>query len=77
MMDRTFGRRLVLVAACLGLAGDVGYILGGCASPPGAPDDGKFTLTLVREATGRWLIRSEMDNANVRRTPPAEGQAPP
>lgn len=64
------GGPLALRAFDSGVAGDVGYILGGYAGAPGAPDDGKFTLTLVRDASGRWLIRSDMDNANARRPPP-------
>jgi ketosteroid isomerase-like protein len=47
--------------------GSVGYIIGGFSSRPDVPDTGKFTLTLREEATGRWVIMSDMDNDNVRR----------
>ena len=30
------------------------------------PDDGKFTLSLRKNRNGRWLIFSDMDNANAR-----------
>jgi ketosteroid isomerase-like protein len=60
------GGPLVLRAFAFGASGDVGYILGGYAGAAG-PDDGKFTLTLVRDAGGRWLIQSDMDNPNQRR----------
>ena len=33
----------------------------------GQADDGKFTLTLRKGSDGRWLIVSDMDNANRRR----------
>ena len=45
---------------------DTGYILGGFARQAGAPDVGKFTLTLRKDETGRWLILSDMDSANSR-----------
>ena len=32
----------------------------------GAPDVGKFVLTLRRAASGRWLIAADMDNGNSR-----------
>jgi hypothetical protein len=46
------------------MEGPVGYILGGYASEKGKEDDGKFTLTLRRDAAGRWWIVSDMDNSN-------------
>ena len=46
----------------------ISYIIGaygyGDAAP--VPDMGKFTLTLRRDPGGRWLIVSDMDNANRR-----------
>jgi len=47
--------------------GTVGYIIGGYAGEKGRPDIGKFTLTLRKGGDGRWLIVSDMDNANRRR----------
>ena len=44
----------------------MGFILGGYAGQKGAPDDGKFTLTLRKDRDGRWLIFSDMDNGNAR-----------
>ena len=45
---------------------DAGYIIGGFAPQKGGPDVGKFTLTLLRNKKGRWLIVSDMDNMNAR-----------
>jgi ketosteroid isomerase-like protein len=59
------GSPLSLRAFAYAVNGDVGYILGGFSSEPGIPDRGKFTLTL-RKRDGRWLIASDMDNANRR-----------
>jgi ketosteroid isomerase-like protein len=47
--------------------GSVGFMLGGFSGKPGEPDRGKFTLTLRREA-GRWMIVSDMDSPNQRRS---------
>ena len=46
--------------------GTAGWIVGGFARQPGSPDVGKFTLTLRKDETGRWLITSDMDNGNSR-----------
>jgi len=46
--------------------GKVGFIIGGYSAKKGTPDEGKFTLTLVKAADGRWLIMSDMDNGNKR-----------
>jgi ketosteroid isomerase-like protein len=62
------GGPLVLRAFAFATEGKVGYIIGGFAREAGKPDVGKFTLTLRRDADGRWLILSDMDNSN-RRTP--------
>jgi ketosteroid isomerase-like protein len=58
------GGRLVLRALAFATEGTVGYIIGAFAREPGAPDVGKFTLTLKKDASGRWLIVSDMDNGN-------------
>jgi ketosteroid isomerase-like protein len=58
------GGPLVLRAIAYAVDGAVGYIIGGYAGKEGEPDDGKFTLTLRREAGGRWLIVSDMDSSN-------------
>jgi ketosteroid isomerase-like protein len=61
------GGALALRAVAFAMEGNVGYIIGGFSRSPGAPDVGKFTLTLRRDASGRWLIQSDMDNGNARR----------
>jgi ketosteroid isomerase-like protein len=60
------GGGLTLRAFASATDGKVGYILGGYARDGAATDRGKFTLTLVRRADGRWLIFSDMDNGNER-----------
>ena len=60
------GGPLSLRAVAYATDGSVGYIIGGYASKAGRPDDGKFTLTLRKDNTGRWLIVSDMDNGNRR-----------
>jgi ketosteroid isomerase-like protein len=57
---------LALRAFAYATDGTVGYILGGYASERGAPDIGKFTLTLRKQPDGRWMIVSDMDNMNRR-----------
>ena len=44
----------------------MGYIIGGFANKANAADIGKFTLVLEKDDTGRWLIKSDMDNGNTR-----------
>ncbi len=44
--------------------GAVGYIIGAFSHREAEADAGKFTLTLRRDAGGRWLIVSDMDNSN-------------
>jgi ketosteroid isomerase-like protein len=61
------GGPLALRAIAYAVDGKIGYIIGAFATKPGAPDAGKFTLTLRREDAGRWLIVSDMDNGNSRR----------
>lgn len=63
---RESGGPLVLRALAWAKEGDLGYIIGGYSRHAGEPDVGKFTLTLVRSEGGRWLIVSDMDNANQR-----------
>ena len=46
--------------------GNLGYIVGAYSGTKGGPDEGKFTLVLTRDAKGRWLILSDMDNLNRR-----------
>jgi len=60
------GGPLALRAFAYATDGTTGYILGGFARQAGTPDIGKFTLTLRKDETGRWLILSDMDNANAR-----------
>ena len=60
------GGPLALRAIAFAEEGAVGFILGGYAAQRGAPDDGKFTLTLRKNRDGRWLIFSDMDSANAR-----------
>jgi ketosteroid isomerase-like protein len=58
------GGGLSLRAFAYAVDGRIGYIVGGFGHRAGEPDDGKFTLTLVRGGDGRWLIFSDMDNGN-------------
>lgn len=60
------GGPLALRALAFATHGSIGYIIGGFARAKGEPDIGKFTLTLVKGARGRWLIMSDMDNGNSR-----------
>jgi ketosteroid isomerase-like protein len=60
------GSPLSLRAVAFAMEGSVGYIIGGFSPQASAVDVGKFTLTLRRNATGRWLIQSDMDNGNSR-----------
>jgi ketosteroid isomerase-like protein len=60
------GGPLALRAFAFASEGSVGYILGGFSSERGAPDAGKFTLTLRKGGDGRWLIVSDMDSPNRR-----------
>jgi ketosteroid isomerase-like protein len=57
------GGPLVLRALAYATEGSTGYVIGGFSRQRGAPDVGKFTLTLRREGE-RWLIVSDMDNGN-------------
>ena len=61
------GGPLVLRALAFATEGRIGYIIGGFTRKAGDPDVGKFTLTLKKDASGTWLIASDMDNGNERR----------
>lgn len=61
------GGPLALRALAYATEGSTGYIIGGFARAAGDPDVGKFTLTLRKAKSGRWLIVSDMDNGNARR----------
>ena len=61
------GGPLYLRAYAFAADGAIAWILGGYTGRAGAPDDGKFTLTLRKGPDGRWLIHSDMDNSNARR----------
>lgn len=70
------GGPLALRAIAYAAEGAVGYIIGGYAKQKGDPDGGKFTLTLRKGPSGRWLIMSDMDSSNRRAprpSPPAAG----
>ena len=58
------GGPLSLRAIAFAAEGGVGYIIGAYTTERGAPDIGKFTLTLRRRPDGRWMIVSDMDNPN-------------
>jgi ketosteroid isomerase-like protein len=60
------GGPLVLRALAFEVEGSVGFIIGGFAREAGQPDVGKFTLTLRKDANGRFWIVSDMDNGNSR-----------
>ena len=61
------GGPLFLRAFAYAADGSAGFILGGYTAEQGAPDIGKFTLTLRKSQDGRWLIVSDMDSPNRRR----------
>jgi ketosteroid isomerase-like protein len=60
------GGPLALRAWAYSTDGSIGFIIGGYAGKAGDPDLGKFTLTLRKVGDGRWLIFSDIDNANQR-----------
>jgi ketosteroid isomerase-like protein len=61
------GGPLYLRAMAYATSGDVGYIIGGYRGAEKGPDEGKFVLALKRSG-GRWLIMSDIDNSNQRRS---------
>jgi ketosteroid isomerase-like protein len=60
------GSPLALRAVQSATSGNIGYIIGAYTDKQGNPDRGKFTLTLRKDASGRWMIVSDMDNPNAR-----------
>jgi ketosteroid isomerase-like protein len=64
------GGSLALRAIAYGTDGALGYVIGAYAGQPGAADGGKFTLTLVKGADGRWLIVADMDRSYSRSASP-------
>jgi ketosteroid isomerase-like protein len=58
------GGPLSLRALHVEVEGSRGFIIGAYALKPGDPDVGKFTLTLRKTPSCRWLIVSDMDNDN-------------
>ena len=60
------GGPLSLRAVAFGMNGTLGYIIGAYTSRKGQADGGKFTLTLVKDASGRWLIVADMDRSYPR-----------
>ena len=65
---------LALRAIAYAAEGNIAYIIGGYAMERGAPDGGKFVLTLKKGPKGRWLIFSDMDTGN---SAPQRRPAPP
>lgn len=61
------GAPLSLRAIAFSAEDSTGFILGCYAPKASEPDIGKFTLTLRKDKSGRWLIFSDMDNPNRRR----------
>jgi ketosteroid isomerase-like protein len=62
------GGRLSLRALDHRIDGSIAYIIGEYAVSADGPAAGKFVLTLVKDATGRWLIAADMDR-EYRRQP--------
>jgi len=60
------GGPLALRALAFATEGNLGYVIGAYARAQDEPDVGKFTLTLRRDAAGRWSIVSDMDNGDSR-----------
>jgi len=56
------GGALQLRALAHGTNGALGYIIGMYGYGDTGTDIGKYTLTLRRDADGKWLIFSDMDN---------------
>ena len=61
------GAPLALRALAFETEGATGFILGCYAPSAKDADIGKFTLTLKKDKSGRWLIFSDMDSPNRRR----------
>lgn len=60
------GGALQLHAVAWATADTVGYIIGGFRYPDTRGAGGKFLLALRKDASGRWLIAADMDNATGR-----------
>jgi len=60
------GGPLSLRAVAFSVDGTLGYIIGGFTDRPSHADRGKYTLTLRRDSSGKWLIMSDMDNGNIK-----------
>ncbi len=65
---------LALRAIAYAAEGNIAYIIGGYTMERGAPDIGKFVLTLKKAPNGRWLIFTDMDTGN---SAPQRRPAPP
>jgi len=59
------GTPLLLRPIAFGASGELAYVIGNWGPSAEKADYGKFTLVLRRNAEGRWLIVSDMDNANA------------
>lgn len=70
------GTPLSLRPIAYGASGDLAYVIGGWGPSADKPDFGKFTLVLRRGGDGRWLIVSDMDNANALMRPPQPASRP-
>lgn len=70
------GGPLTLRAYAFRQEGSLAVILGGYAAAAGAPDAGKFTLTLHLGPDGHWRIFSDMDNGVAPPRPPAPTPPP-
>lgn len=55
---------LTLTAIAYSAGDSVGYIIGTFGGHDPATHPGKYTLTLRRDTTGRWLIASDMANVS-------------
>lgn len=70
------GVPLKLRALAFAAGGTQGYIIGAYGYGTQSGDAGKFTLTLHRTPGGRWMIVSDMDNANAPPKPRLTPDAP-
>ena len=59
---------LRLRAIAYSVSDSVGYMIGAYnyGDAAGATDGGKFVLALRKDASGKWLIAADLDNANRR-----------
>ncbi len=68
------GGDLRLRALSWSTSDSLGYVVGGYQYGAGGADIGKFVLVLRKDATGKWLIVADMDNANA---PPRSSPSSP